>query len=303
MKKCDEIIGIFDEYLNNKLDKESLDDFICHIKLCEDCKKDLEVYKAFFSDINIENDFAFPNDLNAKIKYKLNNIKKEKKYLFKPKIVLAYATSISFLLIIGIFGNTYMNSLKKQSEGVSSIHKEVENSLMIDNKEITKPSPDLPKPTQAPSKKPQSTPINKPIPSNTPKVAIPAVTNEPDPVVATPNIESAPAIENEAPINIQNDIADTNNASKEATTTPQNERGLLFKSAIAPNAYEEQIVNIEISEKYKEEILKKYTYIEISKDLYSIETDLKTFINNYTKSNIINNEIKENKITIKFISP
>ena len=169
MLKCKDVIGMFDEYMNNNLDKTNSDDFIKHIELCENCRKDFELYKAYFSDINIENDFAFPNDLNAKIKYKLNDIKKEKKFLFRPKIVLTYATSISFLLLIGIFGSTYMENLKKPLENPKTAQIEIEtpiptNKPTTENKIIL----EAPTATQTHTTKTKDTTTKDALPSNTP---------------------------------------------------------------------------------------------------------------------------------------
>jgi hypothetical protein len=317
---------MFDEYINNNLDKTSSDDFTKHLELCENCKKDFEIYKAYFSDINIENTYAFPQDLNANIKYKLNDIKKEKKYLFRPKIVLAYATSISFLLLFGIFGNTYINNLKpvldSTKTGQIKIKEPTPTNKPVDKNKAVLEAPTVnqtPKATQVPVIKPKNETINNAIPTDTPVLPSTPAPSIGEQAIETPKAAETPAISTPIPSTAtattelivptlatedKVEVSDNTKDAKLATIpTEQPEQG---GASLAPSMMQRsmkvQKINVEISTAYKNELLQKYSYTEISTDLYNINTDIETLKKDFPNLTITNTEFEEGYIAVQFIT-
>ena len=111
--KCNECTEYFYEYLNKELDKRTSDEFSAHINTCRKCREEYKLYSAYFGLSKIEDDFSVPNNLDAKIIYKLNNLKEAKKpkFQFRTRKVLTYATSFSFLFVIAVFGTNYINKI------------------------------------------------------------------------------------------------------------------------------------------------------------------------------------------------
>ncbi len=128
---CKQAENLFDAYKRGTLqDTKALEE---HLANCQSCKKSWEIYQLFFADTAIEQDFPVPNQLNAKIKYTLQQAKNKKKVPFyRNKQVLSYATACCFLLMAGLWGTSHYQTLKKdinpsvlttdvQTESVKSI--------------------------------------------------------------------------------------------------------------------------------------------------------------------------------------
>jgi hypothetical protein len=122
---CEECVGLFYEYLNNRLRKDAFLDFLEHIDDCPDCAQEFEIYKQCFKEDFLEQDFPFPEDLNARINYAVQNARemdeKSKKVIWKEffenknllsRKVLAYAASFAFLFITAVFGGSYLKNIK-----------------------------------------------------------------------------------------------------------------------------------------------------------------------------------------------
>ncbi len=114
--KCKQTAEFFDSYINgtiNAADKQSLEN---HLEACESCRKQLELYRFYFSDVKIENDFPVPSQLNAKIKYTIEQAraaKATKKIPFwQSKRILSVATACAFLFVAGIWGGANYTKLQ-----------------------------------------------------------------------------------------------------------------------------------------------------------------------------------------------
>ena len=114
---CKETVALFDSYVNktiNPAEKQALEE---HLKTCETCRKQLELYSLYFSDVKIEDDFLVPSQLNAKIKYTIQQAreKKEAKKIpfWQNKRILSAATACAFLLMAGLWGASNYSGLKK----------------------------------------------------------------------------------------------------------------------------------------------------------------------------------------------
>ncbi len=103
--KCKQIVALFDSYISGTADvtvQKTVED---HLKTCEACKKQLALYRFYFQDAKIENDFPVPSDLNAKIKYTIHQAKQQKKVPFwQNKRILSTATACAFLFVAGLWG-------------------------------------------------------------------------------------------------------------------------------------------------------------------------------------------------------
>lgn len=113
---CKETVALFDSYVNktiNSAEKQALEE---HLKTCETCRKQLELYSFYFSDVKIEDDFLVPSQLNAKIKYTIQQAREQKETkkipFWQNKRIFSAATACAFLLMAGIFGISNYQALQ-----------------------------------------------------------------------------------------------------------------------------------------------------------------------------------------------
>ena len=147
---CKQTIELFDRYVNGTLDSAKKKELECHLNTCEECKKQLELYRFYFSDVKIEDDFPVPAQLNAKIQYTLQQArlaKDPKKIPFwQNKRILSAATACAFLFVASILGVS--NYEKLQNAAKTSV---VVGTPAISSNETAKVVPEqTPEPTSAP---------------------------------------------------------------------------------------------------------------------------------------------------------
>ena len=158
--KCKHIVELFDSYVNGTADvgvKQAIED---HLKTCDACRKQLELYRFYFQDVKIENDFPVPSDLNAKIKYAIHQTKQKKKIPFwQNKRILSAATVCAFLLVAGIWGTSNYTKLQNAAntvtvENTASITKETDEPPLATPEVVQYtrqiPEPSVTTPTNAP---------------------------------------------------------------------------------------------------------------------------------------------------------
>lgn len=115
--KCNHIVELFDSYLKGTATPQEASALEQHIATCETCRKQLELYRMFFADVNIENDFPVPPQLDAKIKYAVYQAKATKKIPFwQNKRILSAATACAFLFVVGIFGASRYSKMKDAAQ-------------------------------------------------------------------------------------------------------------------------------------------------------------------------------------------
>lgn len=115
--KCNHIVELFDSYLKGTATSQESSALEQHIATCETCRKQLELYRIFFADVNIENDFPVPPQLDAKIKYAVYQAKSTKKVPFwQNKRILSAATACAFLFVVGIFGASRYSKIKEAAQ-------------------------------------------------------------------------------------------------------------------------------------------------------------------------------------------
>ncbi len=123
---CKHAAELFDSYIKKTASKEDAAALEAHIANCDSCRKQLELYRFYFTDTNIENDFLVPSQLNAKIKYTIQqakeNAKNTKKIPFwQNKRILSAATACAFLFVAGILGVSNYEKLQNAAKTPVSV--------------------------------------------------------------------------------------------------------------------------------------------------------------------------------------
>ncbi len=150
--KCKQIVALFDSYINGTADSTVRKTVEDHLKTCEACKKQLALYRFYFQDVKIENDFPAPSDLNAKIKYTIHQAKQQKKVPFwQSKRILSVATACTFLLVAGLWGASNYRKLQDAAkpaiaEAPASVTQEI-NELPLATPEVVQNVRQMPEPT------------------------------------------------------------------------------------------------------------------------------------------------------------
>lgn len=139
--KCDHIVSLFDSYLNGTASIDDVAALEQHIATCESCRNRLELYRFYFRDTTIEDDFPVPSQLNAKIKYAIHQESSKKKMPFwQNKRILSAATACALLFTVGIFGASHYAKMKEVAQTPS-----VESTDSIKAVKETAPSAEFPK--------------------------------------------------------------------------------------------------------------------------------------------------------------
>lgn len=192
---CKEASNLFSELRLGTLSPETQQELEEHLNHCQSCQKEWKIYNLFLADTRIEEDFPIPSQLNAKIKYTIDQAKNKKKVPFyRNKQVLACATACCFLLMAGIWGTSHFEALKNDvhSTRITSQEQETapQNTKTADTMEI-------PPEQNIPAYDPQPTPAVQPV---TPKTA-PTTTDSAtqDLLADTENAGIAPASETTLP--------------------------------------------------------------------------------------------------------
>lgn len=116
--KCKHAVGLFDSYLNGTANPEEQAALENHIATCEACRQQFELYRFYFADAKVENDFAVPSQLNAKIKYAVyQQADNHKKVPFwQNKRIISAATACAFLFVVGIIGTSHLGKIKEAAK-------------------------------------------------------------------------------------------------------------------------------------------------------------------------------------------
>lgn len=192
---CKEASNLFSELRLETLSPEAQQELEEHLNHCQSCQKEWKIYNLFLADTRIEEDFPIPSQLNAKIKYTIDQAKNKKKVPFyRNKQVLAFATACCFLLMAGIWGTSHFEALKNDmhSTQITSQDQETapQNVKTADTMEI-------PPEQNIPAYDPQPTPAVQPVtPKNAPTTTDYATQ---DPLADTENAGIAPASETTLP--------------------------------------------------------------------------------------------------------
>lgn len=115
--KCGRITGLFDSYIKGTATREEQAILENHIATCEACRKQLELYRYYFSDTAIEDDFSVPARLNASIQYAIHQERSKKKIPFwQNRRIISAATACAFALVAGIWGISNYQNLKDMTQ-------------------------------------------------------------------------------------------------------------------------------------------------------------------------------------------
>ena len=150
--KCNHAVALFDSYLKGNATQEEKTALENHIATCKICKKQLDLYRFYFTDVKIENDFPVPSQLNAKIKYTIHQAKGKKKVPFwRSKHVLSFATACTFMLVAGIWGISHYAQLQNYADTpVTETAAPASTPAGFTKEQIPEPSPVAPVTTAAP---------------------------------------------------------------------------------------------------------------------------------------------------------
>ena len=119
---CDEFRKQMNNFIQNNIDEDIIEDFIVHYKNCKNCNEELEIYymidRTFNSDmdkentVNISGSFDFKKRLHQKILYYEDMIYHKYKINFLLRLLLLGTNLISFIIaiyfIIFIFWGNYV---------------------------------------------------------------------------------------------------------------------------------------------------------------------------------------------------
>lgn len=245
--KCKQTVALFDAYINGTISPAEKQALKSHLETCESCKKQLELYHFYFSDVKIEEDFPVPAQLNAKIKYTLQQARdaKEPKKLpfWQNKRILSAATACAFLFVAGILGASNYDKLQNAS-GTPVL---TEPPVAVSN-EIAKMIPEeTPSPTSAPT-------VAK-VTQQTPQVAVISESVPPQDEIAmlSDAPEDIPAYSEEE----QNNAVSENVQDTSAT-------GFSLQRTVIPAE------DVTLSIDWKESILLTYPHEILSDDLFLV---------------------------------
>lgn len=256
--KCNHAIELFDSYVKGTATENNKKALESHLKTCEACQKQLELYRVFISDATkIEDDFPVPSQLNAKIKYTIQQARETRETKKIPfwmnKQFLSTATACAFLLVAGIWGASNYTKLQNAA-GISNI--ETASSVTTNQVTETDPqkkqtAPEVPTPSPAVMAKAKQVAEN---PDN-------SATNEvimQDTVPVPQLAEEPPVLEVSEDISAYSGGADANSA-KDAKSEPA-----LMQRMMVPTE------DVTISFEWKDEILATFPHEILSEDTFLV---------------------------------
>ncbi len=275
---CKQAENLFDAYKRGTLqDTKALEE---HLANCESCKKSWELYQLFFADTAIEQDFPVPNQLNAKIKYTLQQAKNKKKIPFyRQKQVLSYATACCFLLMAGLWGTSHYQSLKNEITP-SVVTNEVQTDLVTS---IPTESP-VPEMVTLQSGAEEANQLKRAVPAPPPaQTQAPVVQSQPEEVIKNE------AAQNESTQNEAAMLSDTSYGTadhtpavvSDETNTLESDKsagsggGGGSASVYARQTEEvmpmtENLPHVTVSQEHRLEILENYRHVELSENVYAV---------------------------------
>ncbi len=149
--KCKHAFSLFDSYIKQTASKEDVALLEEHIATCDSCKKQLELYRLYLSDVRIEDDFLVPSQLNAKLKYTIHQAKQAKTTkipFWQNKRILSAATACAFLFVASILGVSNYEKLQNAAKApvsveapVTAAEEPVAASEVVVNEEVSAPVP------------------------------------------------------------------------------------------------------------------------------------------------------------------
>lgn len=258
--KCSHAFELFDTYVNgtiSPIEKQALEN---HIADCSSCRQQLETYRIFLQDADVEKDFGVPPQLNAKIQYTIHQASTKKAAPFRiKKQVLAYVTACSLLLMAGIFGASHYHLIRQTDQPPQPIHTPVPTAFApsdeSENAADQAAAPPTAPPTEAASASPAERPAVTPTPARSPtetKTPLPQspATAVPE-AVQTHNLPADPANE---PQTYTNSIAEDKNEQFRARKSLGQEANF----------------DVVVPSPYREEILRTYPHTLLAENLYRI---------------------------------
>lgn len=255
---CKEVSNLFCDYLADTLSGETKQQLEEHLQSCPSCQKDWKTYQLFFTNSSMENDFPVPSQLNAKIKYTINQAKNKKKVPFyRNRQVLSYATACCFLLVAGIFGTSHYQQLKTEIQNPSATN---EIQVVLQEPVATQ----SPIATQAPSQPTLAPTKSISQPALVTDVVAPAVSPAAEPIVA-----EEPVVANEPVVAAE----ETDHQTQETTT--------YAREVDEPMAIAEQPEDINLSIEFKDALLEQYPHTELAKNTYAVaitKAELSAFV-------------------------
>lgn len=258
--KCSAAQNLFGEYLKGSLSQEEIANLEHHLHDCEECKTKWETYRVFFSDTQIEQDFPVPSQLNAKIKYTLQQAKNKKKIPFyRNKQVLSYATACCFLLMAGLFGTSHFEQMKEDVKQ-PVVTKEIITGTM----QNTPAETPLPEPVMTETAAKQTPKLTKAVPDSN-KTVMPSSapeTNHNTAELLADSITSQDAVEesqNEALM-----VAETAAEYEEPTTYARHGGGGSLPILEHP-------ADFTVAESLRSQILDNYPHTKLSENLFSVQ--------------------------------
>lgn len=118
---CLEAQSMITTFIEGKLDDEQLEEFIHHMRICSDCKEELEVYytlmvgmKQLDNNEKLSNNFA--QELEEQLSYHENRIKGQKRFELEAKFGIAFLITILLIVVLLELGAMILNFRSRPSK-------------------------------------------------------------------------------------------------------------------------------------------------------------------------------------------
>ena len=119
---CNKAQSLITPFINNKLTRKELEDFVNHVGSCSVCREELEVYYALLTamrqldeDKNLSSDFGM--ELDQKLERARERIFHAKFTYYRKKIILFLTMIVlAFIISIGYAGKSSQERVVKESD-------------------------------------------------------------------------------------------------------------------------------------------------------------------------------------------
>lgn len=255
---CNHAIELLDSYVKGTATENNKKALESHLKTCKTCQKQLELYRVFISDATkIEDDFPVPSQLNAKIKYTIQQARETRESKKIPfwmnKQLLSTATACAFLLVAGIWGASNYTKLQNAA-GISKI----ETASSITTNQVTETAP---KKEQAITQAPTPSPAVMAKAKQVAEIPDNSATNE----AITQDTVPVPQLAEEPPVlEASDDIsAYSGGADANATDAAKSETALMQRRMVPTE-------DATISSEWKEVVLATFPHEILSEDTFLV---------------------------------
>lgn len=261
--KCNQITELFDSYLKKTATSQEVQALETHIKTCESCRKQLELYRLYFADVKIEDDFPVPSQLNAKIKYAIQQARETKETkkipFWQNKRILSAATACAFLFVASVLGVANYDKLQNAAKTPVTVETPVP-AVIEKTVNITS---DIPKQTPEAVPTPATVKESRQIPQA-------SVTDEP----VTPQMAEAYVLpDTSGEIQAYSGGSAVNTAADAATEITEKEEITEITGEVEPFIMQRNIKvaeDITLSSDWKDKILEAFPHEVISEEVFLV---------------------------------